>query len=54
MSQRTFSPQEYLSSELSGPTPAIANITSGRQARISFSLVDPGLSAVSYEVELSH
>ena len=54
VSQRTFSPQEYLSSELSGPTPAIANITSGRQAHISFSLVDPGLSAVSYEVELSH
>ena len=54
VSQRIFSPRDYLPRESSGPASAIKNISSGRQAHISFSLVDPGLSAVSYQVELSH
>lgn len=52
VAQRIFSPQEYISRHSSGRSPAPKNIASGRQAHISFSLVDPGLSAVNYLVEL--
>lgn len=53
VAQRIFSPQEYLSQQNPRRSPQPRNIASGRQAHISFSLVDPGLSAVNYRVELS-
>lgn len=53
VAQRIFSPQEYISRQNPRRSPAPKNIASGRQAHISFSLVDPGLSAVNYLVELS-
>ncbi|MGB0449364.1 MAG: zinc-ribbon and DUF3426 domain-containing protein [Porticoccaceae bacterium] len=54
IAQRIFSPQEYISGQNPRRSPAPKNIASGRQAHISFSLVDPGLSAVNYLVELSN
>lgn len=54
VAQRIFSPQEYISRQNPRRSPAPKNIASGRQAHISFSLVDPGLSAVNYLVELSN
>jgi predicted Zn finger-like uncharacterized protein len=54
VAQRIFSPQEYISRANPRYSPAPKNIASGRQAHISFSLVDPGLSAVNYLVELSN
>ncbi len=53
VAQRIFSPQEYILRQNPQNSPAPKNIASGRQAHISFSLVDPGLSAVNYLVELS-
>jgi len=53
VAQRIFTPQEYISRQNPRRSPAPKNIASGRQAHISFSLVDPGLSAVNYLVELS-
>ncbi len=53
VAQRTFSAQEYLSRHHQQSTPEPKSIASGRQAHISFTLVDPGLSAVNYVVELS-
>jgi predicted Zn finger-like uncharacterized protein len=54
IAQRIFSPAEYISQPHSRRTPAVKNISSGRQVHISFGLIDPGLSAVNYLVELSH
>lgn len=53
VAQRIFSPQEYLFRRDRQATAGPKNIARGRQAHISFSLVDPGLSAVNYIVELS-
>ena len=53
VAQRIFSPAEYTAEKNSGRTSAIKNISGGRQTHISFSLVDPGLDAVNYLVELS-
>lgn len=53
VAQRIFSPEEYISQQNSGSSTAPRNISSGRQAHISFSLVDPGLSAVNYVVVLT-
>jgi len=53
VAQRIFSPEEYISQQNPRRSPAPKNISSGRQAHISFSLVDPGLSAVNYIVVLT-
>jgi predicted Zn finger-like uncharacterized protein len=53
VAQRVFSPEEYFSQQNRRGSPAPKNISSGRQAHISFSLVDPGLSAVNYIVVLT-
>jgi predicted Zn finger-like uncharacterized protein len=52
--QRTFSPEEYIAQQFPKGSIAVRNISSGRQAHVSFSLVDPGLSAVNYLVELAN
>ena len=54
VAQRIFSPQEYISRQSPQNSPAPKNIASGRQVHISFNLVDPGLSAANYLVELSN
>lgn len=51
--QRTFSPEEYIVQQSPRGSVAVRNISSGRQAHVSFNLVDPGLSAVNYLVELT-
>jgi hypothetical protein len=53
VAQRIFSPEEYISQQNPDRSPVPKNISSGRQAHISFSLVDPGLSAVNYLVALT-
>jgi predicted Zn finger-like uncharacterized protein len=53
VAQRFFSPEEYITQQNPHRLPAPKNISSGRQAHISFSLVDPGLSAVNYLVALT-
>ena len=53
VAQRVFSPEEYITQQNPHRSPAPKNISSGRQAHISFSLVDPGLSAVNYLVVLT-
>jgi predicted Zn finger-like uncharacterized protein len=53
VAQRVFSPEEYITQQNPHRSPAPKNISSGRQAHISFSLVDPGLSAVNYLVALT-
>lgn len=53
VAQRIFSPEEYISQQNPRRSPAPKNISSGRRAHISFSLVDPGLSAVNYLVVLT-
>tara|TARA_B110000879_G_scaffold112947_1_gene150765 strand:+ start:2919 stop:3731 length:813 start_codon:yes stop_codon:yes gene_type:complete len=53
VAQRIFSAEEYISQQNPRRQPAVKNISSGRQSHVSFSLVDPGLSAVNYLVELT-
>jgi len=54
VAERTFSPEEYIAEQNTNRSTAIKNISRGRQAHVSFSLIDPGLSAVNYVVELSN
>ena len=53
IAQRIFSPDEYIAEKNSGRSSAIKNISGGRQTHVSFSLLDPGLHAANYLVELS-
>lgn len=53
VAQRIFTPEEYISEQNAQRISALKNIASGRLVHVSFSLLDPGLSAVNYVVELS-
>jgi predicted Zn finger-like uncharacterized protein len=53
IAQRIFSPDEYIAEKNLGRSSAIKNISGGRQTHVSFSLLDPGLHAANYLVELS-